>query len=53
MSTITPTQLVPTLTPVGRVPYRLSVDQYEDMIRKGIFSKRDGSSSSKGSWWRR
>ena len=41
MSTIIPTRPVPTLTPMGRVPYRLSVEQYEEMIRKGIFSKRD------------
>lgn len=41
MSTIIPTQPAPTSTPTGRVPYRLSVDQYEDMIRKGVFSKRD------------
>jgi Uma2 family endonuclease len=41
MSTMTPTQPMPTLPATGRVPYRISVDQYEDMVRKGIFTKRD------------
>src|SRR3954454_16270110 len=40
MSTIAP-KLLPPSMPAGRVPYRLSVEKYEEMIRLGLFSKRD------------
>jgi Uma2 family endonuclease len=39
MSTITHPPLVP-MSP-GRVPYRLSVDQYDAMVAAGVFTKRD------------
>jgi Uma2 family endonuclease len=40
MSTITHPPVVPTLSP-GLVPYRLNVDQYEAMIKAGVFTKHD------------
>ena len=41
MSTVTQTQLALPILSGGLVPYRLSVDQYEAMIRAGVFTKRD------------
>lgn len=40
MSTIAPT-LQPPSIPEGRAPYRFSVEKYEEMVRLGLFSKRD------------
>ena len=41
MSTVTQTRPAVPILSGGLVPYRLSVDQYEAMIRAGVFTKRD------------
>ncbi len=43
MSTVatTPPTQVPWTPALGRVPYRISVEQYEEMVQKGIFLEPD------------
>ena len=41
MSTMAPNPPSLAFPPAGRAPFRFTVERYEDLIKRGVFTKRD------------